>query len=208
MPLGLDVTSIIIIIACLIVSLVLHEMMHAYVGLKLGDTTAQGEGRISLNPLNHIDPFMTILLPIITVAIFHVPILVAKPVPLDPRNLKYDEYGAAMVAAAGPLTNLMLAVVGAIVLGLAGGGLLHDILLTFTILNVALFVFNLVPIPPLDGSRVLYAIAPEPVQEFMARLDNGLGLMVVFGLVILVPEFGQVLVNVNTGITNFLIQTL
>lgn len=207
MPLGFDITSIVIIVACLLVSLVLHEMMHAYVGFRLGDSTAHDRGRVSLNPLHHIDPFMTIVLPIITVVLFHVPILVAKPVPLDMRNLKYGEYGAAIVALAGPLTNLVLGAGGAVLVNIFPYGLTGEVVLTFTILNVALFVFNMVPIPPLDGSRVLYALAPEPIQEFMARLEN-VGLIVVFGLVILVPQFGQVLVTINGAIVDFLVRAL
>jgi Zn-dependent protease len=157
--------------------------MHGFVGYKLGDTTAQEQGRLSLNPLRHIDPFMTIILPVITLLVFHVPVLAAKPVPFNPNRLKYEEYGAALLAAAGPFSNLVLAVIGSvIVLNVNTGQFMNQALVTFVSLNVILFVFNLVPIPPLDGSRILYAFAPEPVQEFMSRIEP-YGFFVIFALV-------------------------
>ncbi len=178
--------------------------MHAYAGYKLGDSTAKIEGRLSLNPLNHIDPMMTIALPIVTILLFGAPILAAKPVPFDPRNVKYDEFGAAIIAAAGPLSNLALAIVAALVanaVGVAHPGL-GSVLSVFIALNVALFVFNLLPIPPLDGSRVLYAFAPEPLQRFMVQIEP-IGLFIIFGLV-LAGGLGGILVNLNHFVLNLL----
>jgi len=178
--------------------------MHAYAGYKLGDSTAKSEGRLSLNPLNHIDPMMTIALPIVTILLFGAPILAAKPVPFDPRNVKYDEFGPAIIAAAGPLSNLALAIVAALVanaVGLAHPGI-DQVLRIFIALNVALFVFNLLPIPPLDGSRVLYAFAPEPVQRFMQQIEP-LGLFIIFGLV-LAGGLGGILGNLNQLVLNLL----
>ena len=177
--------------------------MHAFVGHKLGDTTASEQGRLSLNPLSHIDPFMTILLPIITIIVAGFPILAAKPVPFNPSMVKFDEFGAALIAAAGPFSNLILAIVSAI----AANGLavsqpfLHEALNIFTQLNVALFVFNLIPIPPLDGSRILYAFAPEPLQNIMEQLEP-YGLFLIFGL-ILVGGFGFI-GNLNQLVLNLL----
>src|SRR5271165_4130476 len=99
---SLTITNVFIVLACLLVSMTIHEFMHAYVGFRLGDTTAMERGRVSFNPLHHIDPIMTILLPAVTLLLFHAPVLAAKPVPFNPERLKYGEYGAALLAAAGP----------------------------------------------------------------------------------------------------------
>lgn len=179
----MDVTGIVVLIGVILVSMVVHESMHAYVGYTLGDTTAKDEGRISLNPLRHIDPIMTIALPVISVLLFQVPILAAKPVPFDPGRVKYDEFGAAMIALAGPLSNLVMAFAGAVAAASVGGGTIGKVLVTFVMVNVALFVFNLLPIPPLDGSRVLYAFSPEGLQNFLRQMEP-YGLFVIFGLVL------------------------
>ncbi len=181
---SLNVSSILTVIVCLLVSMTIHEFMHAYVGHRLGDNTAFEDGRVSFNPMRHIDPVMTILLPAVTLLLFHAPILAAKPVPFDPTRLKYDEYGAAMLAAAGPLSNLGLAFLAAIVLrSIDFGSFISQALEFFVELNVALFVFNLVPIPPLDGSRILYAFAPEPLQELMEQIEP-FGFYIIFALVL------------------------
>lgn len=180
----MDAAGIAVLIGVILVSMVVHESMHAYVGYALGDTTAKDEGRISLNPLRHIDPIMTIALPIITVTLPpHVPILAAKPVPFNQGRVKYDEFGAAMIAFAGPLSNLVMAFVGAFAAGQVGEGVVAKVLATFVMVNVALFVFNLLPIPPLDGSRVLYAFSPEGLQNFLRQMEP-YGLFVIFGLVL------------------------
>jgi Zn-dependent protease len=201
--LHLGFTNIVVIIVSILISLTIHEFMHAYVGYKLGDTTAEREGRLSLNPLDHIDPVMTIALPIITIILFGAPILAAKPVPFDPRFVKYDEFGAALIAAAGPVSNLLLAIIGAFLERLlTAGSFLSQALDTFIVLNVALFVFNLIPIPPLDGSRVLYAFAPEPLQDLMRSLEP-IGLFIIFGL-ILAGGFGGFLGQLNQFVLNLL----
>jgi Zn-dependent protease len=195
--------QLIIIVISILVSLSIHEAMHAYVGFKLGDDTAMEQGRVSLNPLRHIDPFTTVLLPVITLITFGAPILAAKPVPFNPARVKYDEYGAALIAAAGPLTNFVLAALTALIIKLVSPtGLLQQILDIFLMLNVGLFVFNMIPIPPLDGSRVLYAFAPEPLQDLMRQIEP-FGLIVVFGLVIF-GGLGHLIVFLNNGVLNFL----
>ncbi|HEX8183074.1 MAG TPA: site-2 protease family protein [Candidatus Saccharimonadales bacterium] len=196
--------QILIIIGVLLVSMSVHEAMHAFVGLKLGDDTAAEEGRISLNPLKHIDPFMTVLLPAITLILFQAPILAAKPVPFNPDRVKFDEFGAAMIAAAGPLSNLVLAILGAVFAKMVmPGGVLEDITMIFIYLNVSLFVFNLIPIPPLDGSRVLYAFAPEPVQRFMQQIEP-YGLFIIFGL-ILFGDFGPFIYDLVMSVQQLIV---
>lgn len=200
---NLSLVYIVSVIIAIIVSLTIHEFMHAYVGLKLGDDTAAEAGRISFNPFDHIDPLTTIVLPIVTILVFGVPILAAKPVPFNPSRLKFGDFGSAMVSAAGPLSNLALAFIGALVAQLVGlGSTLEQFLQVFVVLNVAVFVFNLIPIPPLDGSRVLYAFAPEPVRDLFDAIEP-YGIIIVFALV-LMGGLGGILGNLNSSVLNLL----
>lgn len=203
MPASLTITYYVVVIISLLIAMTIHEFMHAYVGYRLGDITAHEQGRISLNPLHHIDPFMTVLLPAITLLLFHFPVLAAKPVPFNPYRIKYGEYGAALLAFAGPFSNLVLAIIGAIILHpISNSSLLAQSIGIFVWLNVILFVFNLIPIPPLDGSRVLYAFAPEPVQEFMQRIEP-MGLFIIFAIILL-GGFGGFLLHIDQSILNLL----
>lgn len=205
MQFNFDASTLIITLVSIVISLSVHEMMHALVGLRLGDTTAHDEGRVSLNPLRHIDPFATVLLPIMTLLLFQVPVLAAKPVPFNPARLRFDEFGAALVAAAGPLSNLALAGVGALLAHvLSASPEVYNALTIFTALNVGLFIFNAIPIPPLDGSRVLYAFAPDAVRGFMEQIEP-YGIYIIFGLVIFVRPFAEILVNLNSALTLFLL---
>jgi len=199
----LTFSNVITVIVCLLVAMTVHEFMHAYVGLKLGDTTAMERGRVSFNPLHHIDPVMTVLLPAVTLLLFHAPVLAAKPVPYDRRDVRHGDYGVALIALAGPLSNLVLAFVGALVLRSFDLGVWFAQTLAFFIeLNVALLVFNLIPIPPLDGSRVLYAFAPESVQDFMKQIEP-YGLFIIIALV-LWGGAGGLLANLNGFVLNLL----
>jgi Zn-dependent protease len=197
----------IIVIVFLLVSLAFHEAMHAYTAHRLGDNTAADEGRLTLNPIKHVDLYTTILLPSILILVGLPPILAAKPVPFDPRQVKYGEYGAALVALAGPFTNLGLAVLAAIAvrLGLVGDGMAAHVTGLFMLLNVSLFVFNMIPIPPLDGSRLLYAFAPEPIQKIMEQIE-AIGFFLIIGiLLVLSPFIGPLLSNITYAILNFLV---
>jgi Zn-dependent protease len=194
--------NIVYALITIVISLSIHEAMHAFTAHALGDTTAQDMGRLSLNPLKHIDPLTTVALPIITLVLFKFPLLAAKPVPFNPHRVKYGEFGGAMVAAAGPLSNLVLAVIGALLIHLATNSAIYNFLYIFTVLNVGIFIFNSIPIPPLDGSRVLYAFAPEPLQEFMQQIEP-YGLFIVFALV-LTGVLTSFLINLNYDILRLL----
>jgi Zn-dependent protease len=199
---GIDYVYILVTV---VLSLSIHEAMHAYAAHALGDTTAQDMGRLSLNPLKHIDPYTTVLLPIVTLLIFHVPFLAAKPVPFNPARVKYGEFGGAIIAAAGPLSNLAMALIAVLILRYldVSGGVYNflDIFLTW---NVAIFVFNILPIPPLDGSRVLYAFAPEPVQDFMQTIEP-YGFFIIIALV-LTGALSTVIIDLNNFFINLLVR--
>jgi len=201
-----ELKDIVIFLAVLLISTSFHELMHALVAYKLGDDLAHSHGRISLNPLAHIDPFLTVILPLVLLLIGAQPILAAKPVPVNTMRLKWDEYGMALVGVAGPLTNLVLAIIaGGLLRVTSPSGLALDIIVAFFQLNIALFVFNMIPFPPLDGSRVLYAFAPEPVQRVMNQIE-GFG---IFGLIIFISLFSStispVLSSIQEALARFLI---
>jgi Zn-dependent protease len=171
-----------------LVAIVFHEVAHGYVAYYLGDPTAARMGRLTLNPLAHIDPFGTVLLPLLLIVV-HSPFVFgyAKPVPVNFHNLGRPKRDMIWVAVAGPLTNLVLAFGSAMVLKLLlsydeplspGSGPsiailapLADMAKTGVIMNVVLAVFNLIPIPPLDGGRVLVGLLPEPQSSAVARVE-------------------------------------
>lgn len=181
--------------------------MHAFVAHKLGDDTAEREGRLTLNPLKHVDLYTTVLLPVILIILGLPPILAAKPVPFDPSQVRYGEYGAALMALAGPFTNLALAAVAGLAFRF---GLVHDIgvaniISIFMSVNIALFVFNMIPIPPLDGSRLFYAFAPEPIQKIMYQIE-AMGFLPVLLILLVLSQFiSPVLTNINQSIFQFLV---
>ena len=183
----MDFTYIIVVIGVILFSMTLHETLHGFMAYWLGDDTAKLEGRLTLNPIKHIDPFLTILLPLI-LAVSGAPVFGgAKPVPFNPNRVKYDEWGAALVALAGPLTNFIIAFVLFaifVLIGMPSSGVVKDVLVIGVGVNLGFFVFNMLPIPPLDGSRVLYALAPEFVRRAMETIEQ-YGLILIFAIVML-----------------------
>lgn len=177
-------------------SMTLHEAMHAFVGYWLGDDTAKLEGRLTLNPVKHIDPFLTILLPLM-LAIIGAPIFGgAKPVPFRPDKVKGGDWGAALIALAGPLTNLFIAFI-VFGIGVLSGVIVEEgfrvslagtIISTGIMVNLGFFIFNMLPIPPLDGSRAVYAIAPDFIRNGM-RLIEQFGLIFIFAIVLIGGSF-------------------
>ena len=183
----MDVMYILVVIGVILFSMTLHEALHGYMAYWLGDDTAKHSGRLTLNPIKHIDPFMTILLPLI-LAMSGAPIFGgAKRVPFNPARLKYDEWGAALVALAGPLTNFILAFVGFGALAMFNppeASVASTVLSVFVLVNLGFFVFNMIPVPPLDGSRVLYALAPDFARKGMEAIER-FGILFIFAIVLM-----------------------
>jgi Zn-dependent protease len=168
---GLDFTQILIGMGVLIASLSFHEAAHAWTADRLGDPTARLLGRLSLNPAVHVDPIGTLLFPLIAIST-GVPLIGwAKPVPVNTRHLRSPKRDFAIIAAAGPVSNLVLAVVAALVLSVVPPeGLLGNALVFFVLLNVLLAVLNMVPVPPLDGGNVLMGVLPHEAAQVIERL--------------------------------------
>lgn len=180
------VLRILTVLGVILFSMTLHEAMHGFVAFWLGDDTAKLEGRLTLNPIKHIDPILTIALPVI-LAVIGGPIFGgAKPVPFNPARVRYGEWGAALVAIAGPLTNFVIAFVLFGIYALLGGpsGVIGMVLTTAVLVNLGFFVFNMIPIPPLDGSRVIYALAPDFVRRGMEMIEQ-FGIIFIFAIVML-----------------------
>jgi Zn-dependent protease len=174
-----------IIILVVFYSIILHEISHALVSYWLGDDTAKRMGRLSLNPLKHIDWFGTVILPLIMYFTAGVIWGYAKPVPLNPYNYKNMKTGTGLAALAGPVSNLLIAIVFALFYHLsAGGQIIPYICYNIVFLNLLLAFFNLIPIPPLDGSKVLGMLLPdEAYYRWMAQ--ERMGMIVIFAVLII-----------------------
>lgn len=198
----------VILFICILISMSLHELMHGLTAHRLGDNTAHEAGRLSLNPLKHIDLVTTVLLPMFLIAVGAPPFFAAKPVPFNPNKVKWGEYGAALVGLAGPFTNLLMATAvaaGIHISGLAVGTDAYTVLSVFVQVNIAFFVFNMIPFPPLDGSRLLYALAPEPLQDFMARIEGmGFTAILIF-MFLFFPLLRPIVLWANTGLYSLLL---
>ncbi len=162
----------------LIISIILHEVSHGYMAEYLGDPTARLLGRLTLNPIPHIDPMGSIILPLIFV-LSGSPVVFgwAKPVPYDPRNIRgtqfKERYGGALVAAAGPMVNIMLAVIfGLVVRFVTLSAPMLQFFLVVVIINISLAVFNLIPIPPLDGHHIISALLPRSLRAKYMELSR------------------------------------
>ena len=192
------VIEIALIVAFLVISLGIHEAAHGWVALQCGDTTARDLGRITLNPIPHIDPFMTVILPLV-MAMSHGPIFGgAKPVPVSYHRLRHPLRDMMLVALAGPASNFLLAILFTVALkaavanGYTSDQLMIKVLKGSVGFNLLLTVFNLVPIPPLDGSRVMAWLLPAGLRPSYVSLER-FGLILVFALVFLVPGFQAML---------------
>lgn len=183
----MDLYTLLLAVPAILIALTFHEFAHGYVAYRLGDPTAKLMGRLTLNPLAHLDPMGTIM-------IFLIHFGWAKPVPVDPRNLRHPKQDMMWIAAAGPLMNLSLALLSGIIIrifiaaGMAGSqaggtvGIVFQMILYSLYINLALAFFNLLPIPPLDGSKILAGILPSKFAPTLYLIESK-GPMVLFGII-------------------------
>lgn len=196
----MQLVTILIAFVVILFSMMLHELAHGWVAYKLGDDTAKAEGRLTLNPFKHLDPMLSLVMPLL-LFLSGGPIFGgAKPVPVDSRNLRHGVWGMALVALAGPLTNFLLAFVGFLLgfwtgaFDLGANFIYAEVMTDIVLINLGFGIFNLIPIPPLDGSRVLYALAPDGIRRVMEGMERW-GIVIVLLIVMLVPTFLSGLMN-------------
>lgn len=180
----------------LFIALPVHEFAHAAMAVALGDQTPKWQGRLTLNPLAHLDPVGSLL-------ILFTGFGWAKPVQWNPRNVDVDvRLGSILVAAAGPVSNLLLAILSLLLLrfGVFSGGFLTAFVDFFVYINVLLFVFNLIPVPPLDGSHILFALLPGDTFQLQAQLRQ-YGFLIVFLVIFLAPG----IISIPTGVLRYVL---
>lgn len=192
-----NILGVVLAVVVILVSVILHELAHGFIAYKLGDNTAKDAGRLTLNPIKHIDPIFSVFVPMFLFLIKAPVFGGAKPVPVNSGNLKGKEWGMALVALAGPVTNILIALAAFLIsFFLGSNGIVLEISSYFLSINLSLAVFNLIPIPPLDGSRILYAIAPDGIRPIIREIEK-YGLIIVY---VLVALFGVQLSEMMFGI--------
>lgn len=197
----MDLRTFLLLAPCVLMSLALHELAHAYTAWRLGDPTAKDEGRLTFNPLKHLDPLGTLMFAVTSLAA-GLPFGWAKPVPVRPGYFRRPREGMAVVAAAGPATNFALALVAlAVYRHLELTGEAQEIVRLAYLVNVVLGIFNLIPVPPLDGSRIVGVLMNDATYSRWVRLDQ-YGMMVVLGLFfVFQDEFSTFLGGALDGVT-------
>ena len=206
-----DLINFIFQIALLVMSVVIHEVSHGYMAYALGDPTAKYEGRLTLNPIPHIDPFGSIILPfVLSLLPGGVVFGWAKPVPYNPYNLRDQKWGPGLVAAVGPLSNLLVAFIFGLIIRFGGyspyaiPSAFFEIAAMVVLLNIVLAVFNLVPIPPLDGSRVLFTLLPyhlDYIRQFLEQYGFVVLLVFIFFFFNFLHPIVYILFRLFTGIS-------
>ena len=202
----MELLSILIVVVILLVSIVIHEIAHGATAYWLGDDTAKVAGRLTLNPLAHIEPTISIIMPLVCIMAGLPVIGGAKPVPVNTRKINGGEWGMALVALAGPLSNFLLALIGYGIFSLLNisSGLYGSILVLFVKINLGLMLFNLLPIPPLDGSKIIYPIAPEFVQDIIEKLEKNSWLVFVI-ILLFTAQISAVIGMVQSWILSFFV---
>lgn len=184
----------------LIIAVTIHEFAHAFIADKLGDPTPSLQGRVSLNPLKHLDPVGTIMLVLFRFGW-------GKPVPFDPFNLRHPKRDSALIALAGPASNLILATILSLTAKLTGSPILTLISYPLIIMNINLAIFNLLPVPPLDGSKILYGILPIDWADEYNHFMRSYGQIL---LILLIVPFGgrSLAISLILPVINLLTQLL
>lgn len=201
-----SILRLLIILVVILLSMVLHELAHGIVAYWLGDNTAKDDGRLTLNPLKHLDPVMSFLIPLMMFFTGGPIFGGAKPVPVNSSKLKHGPWGMALVAVAGPLTNFILALISFLIgswtglLNMVDGSLYYSagigglIAMEMVLVNLGFGIFNLLPIPPLDGSRIVYAMAPDSVRDVMDGMEK-YGILIVMVLIVIFPGVLSMIMN-------------
>jgi Zn-dependent protease len=211
--LNISLYSISVWVLPLVIAITFHEAAHGFVAHRLGDNTAWQLGRVTFNPLKHIDPFGTLLLPALLL-VAHSPFLFgyAKPVPVNFRKLNHPKLDMVWVALAGPITNIILATAAALAfhtLPFVPANAVQwtaDNLKNAFLINIVLAIFNMMPIPPLDGGRVAVGLLPQPLAIPLSRLEP-YGMLILIGLLILLPVIGAQL-GLNLDVISAILRTL
>jgi Zn-dependent protease len=212
LPLNSTIYAVSVWVLPLVIAITFHEAAHGFVAHHFGDNTAWERGRVSFNPLKHIDPFGTLILPAVLL-LSHSPFLFgyAKPVPVNFRNLRHPRIDMVWVALAGPATNIALALVAAAafhLLAYAPAGAaqwIADNLKNALVINVVLAIFNMLPIPPLDGGRVAVGLLPNALAIPLSRLEP-YGMLILIGMLILLPLLGSQL-GLNLDVISAILRT-
>jgi Zn-dependent protease len=208
-----DPLTVLFFVLALVPAMILHEVSHGYVADRMGDMTPRLAGRLTLNPARHVDAFGTVVLPILLLLpyLFQRGVLpvfgYAKPMPLNPGSLKNPDRQQAWIMAAGPLVNLVLAIVGALIVRATGpGGLVGRFLQTWVFVNVLVAVFHILPIPPLDGSKLLAMVLPPRARQVFESLEpyGALFMLLIFFLlpgpiVLIVDAISSGLIGILVG---------